>query len=233
LLRSLSSLTTWGFKVVLKIGSSGQGVSDLQWMLCKAGFLTQIDGLFGPQTERNLKAFQATAGLAVDGEYGPISAAALASAIKPTTPPGDVSSETPWMDWMLKFVGQHEVAGPEANPFIVDLFSYTSLANTPYAFSDETPWCAACVCAALEKNGYASPHSAGVSAFDNYGERLQKPRYGAILNLGYHVTFFFDFKVLGYYDCLGGNQADSIKITKFPMGDVKSIHWPVKKEKTR
>ncbi len=216
---------------ILSFGMHGQSVQVLQWKLSKLGYLTNGDWQFGQITRKNLIQFQLDNGLLPDGEYGPLTAAVMEQKLGVLTPPVPTpvsKGETPWMDWMLRNVGQHEVAGPRANPFIVDLFSYTTLHDTPYAFTDETPWCAACVCAALEKNGYKSPRSAAVSGFNNYGVIMGGPKYGAILNLGYHVTFFSGLFEDKYYKCLGGNQADSIKESVFKISDVKSIHWPVK-----
>jgi len=143
-----------------------------------------------------------------------------------------MNNETPWMTWLEKNKGWHEVAGEEANPFIIDCFNYTSLKGNKLALSDETAWCAALACAALEKNGYLSPHSAAAIAFDNYGTN-STIKYGAILTFkrtggsGRHVTFFVK-EEFGYLRCIGGNQKDALKESLFPKHDVMAIRWPVK-----
>ena len=64
---------------MLKMGSSGDEVTKLQKRLTKAGFDTGgADGAFGPKTEAALKAFQESAGIAVDGIAGPATNGALA-----------------------------------------------------------------------------------------------------------------------------------------------------------
>jgi hypothetical protein len=56
---------------VLKKGSQGDDVRVLQGALAAAGFDPgSIDGIFGPRTERAVKAFQAFHGLAIDGVAG-------------------------------------------------------------------------------------------------------------------------------------------------------------------
>ena len=56
----------------LKKGSKGDRVTELQKMLKTLGYLSgKVDGSFGGQTERDVKAFQKANGLAVDGSAGP------------------------------------------------------------------------------------------------------------------------------------------------------------------
>src|ERR1043166_5099442 len=63
---------------VLKQGSSGPGVLDLQQKLKDLGFDPNgIDGNFGPGTEAAVVAFQQSKGLQADGIAGPATMAAL------------------------------------------------------------------------------------------------------------------------------------------------------------
>jgi peptidoglycan hydrolase-like protein with peptidoglycan-binding domain/LysM repeat protein len=73
----------------LKNGSSGAAVTQMQQALKNAGFDPgAVDGQFGPNTERALKAFQSANGLVADGICGPLTWAKLGtSATKPATPP--------------------------------------------------------------------------------------------------------------------------------------------------
>ncbi len=66
---------------MLKNGSSGDDVVRLQKRLNAAGFdCGEADGIFGPNTEAALRAFQADAGIAADGIAGPATNAKLAEA---------------------------------------------------------------------------------------------------------------------------------------------------------
>jgi peptidoglycan hydrolase-like protein with peptidoglycan-binding domain len=66
---------------VLKSRSSGPDVQDLQQKLKDLGFDPNgVDGTFGPGTEKAVRAFQSAKGLAVDGQVGPNTMAALQSA---------------------------------------------------------------------------------------------------------------------------------------------------------
>ena len=65
---------------MLRVGSRGDEVKELQEALTKLGFdAGGADGIFGPKTEEAVKRCQALFGLDADGIWGPKSAAALAS----------------------------------------------------------------------------------------------------------------------------------------------------------
>ncbi len=64
---------------ILKRGSKGAKVSQLQTLLNKHGAKLTVDGDFGPGTEAAVKAFQAKNGLEADGVVGPKTAAKLSS----------------------------------------------------------------------------------------------------------------------------------------------------------
>lgn len=66
---------------LLRAGSRGPAVSDLQSRLKAAGFDPgPIDGDFGPRTQAAVRAFQSSRGLAVDGVVGPQTWGALRGA---------------------------------------------------------------------------------------------------------------------------------------------------------
>lgn len=66
---------------VLKLGSSGPDVKDLQQKLKDLGFDPNgTDGNFGPGTDKAVRAFQQAKGLGVDGKVGPGTLAALDAA---------------------------------------------------------------------------------------------------------------------------------------------------------
>lgn len=62
---------------VLRRGSEGDAVEDLQARLRKKGFPVTLDGDFGPATELAVRALQSRAGLKPDGIVGPKSWAVL------------------------------------------------------------------------------------------------------------------------------------------------------------
>lgn len=81
----------------LRRGSKGAGVAALQRALVALGADIAVDGDFGSNTERAVRAFQARLGLAVDGIVGPQTKAAIAAELggrvrplpaPPVPPPG-------------------------------------------------------------------------------------------------------------------------------------------------
>lgn len=62
---------------MLRLGSSGARVRELQALLVRAGHQVRVDGDFGPSTKAALKAFQAAQRLQIDGIYGPETETAL------------------------------------------------------------------------------------------------------------------------------------------------------------
>jgi hypothetical protein len=91
-----------GSPEVLRDGSSGASVRELQQQLNKLGYrgadghpLETISGKFGPQTEHALRVFQADRGLKVDGEYGDRSHEALRAATRDATRETTSAETTP------------------------------------------------------------------------------------------------------------------------------------------
>lgn len=67
--------------IVLKNGSKGAAVTELQTTLNKLGFdCGKVDGIFGSKTEAAVRAFQTANGLTVDGKVGEATQKALESA---------------------------------------------------------------------------------------------------------------------------------------------------------
>jgi len=62
---------------LLHEGSRGDAVRDLQAKLTHAGYAVGQDGIFGGETARALRAFQAAQRVSVDGIAGPVTMAAL------------------------------------------------------------------------------------------------------------------------------------------------------------
>ena len=200
------------------------GIKEIQAMLNTHGYAVRVDGVFGFETTAAVKAFQKSKGLEVDGVVGPMTIAALRAApIVVST-----SGETPWMDWVEKHMGQKEIPGKKHNPFIVELFSYTSYD----ADADEVPWCAALINAALVKTGFKGTRSAAAASFDKYGTKCEL-KYGCIVTLrhktgGRHVAFYAGKNSKGQDIFRGGNQSNALKDSVYPTSTIVASRWPVK-----
>lgn len=62
---------------MLRAGSKGAAVRELQKLLVRAGFSIEVDGDFGQATERAVRLYQKNNGLEIDGVAGPATMAAL------------------------------------------------------------------------------------------------------------------------------------------------------------
>ena len=73
---------------ILRIGARGDAVRELQTLLTSWGYrLGSIDGIFGPQTQNAVLAFQRDHGLSADGIVGPITWGALLNGNTAPPPP--------------------------------------------------------------------------------------------------------------------------------------------------
>lgn len=117
----------------LQKGDSGEAVKTMQTMLIACGYScgsTGADGDFGNNTLAGLKAFQAAAGLAVDGIYGVETKAALekAYANRQDSPAAD-DTKTIW-DTLFAAIGNaHGVAGLMGNLYAESALNPQNLQN--------------------------------------------------------------------------------------------------------
>lgn len=141
-------------------------------------------------------------------------------------------TQIPWYHWLDSHLGEHEIEGRDFNnPFILSLFKNTSY----HPLNDETPWCAAAINTALIETGYKGTGSAAAISFANYGMPCNKIR-GAIIVFkwadgGHHVALLNRVIDDKYVECLGGNQADTVKLSKYKISSIIACRWPIKAEK--
>lgn len=74
---------------MLRMGSSGAGVRELQRLLVRAGFAVKVDGDFGPSTKKAVIEFQKKQGITADGIVGPATNARLLKFKDPSENLGD------------------------------------------------------------------------------------------------------------------------------------------------
>ncbi|MDF1665821.1 MAG: peptidoglycan-binding protein, partial [Planctomycetota bacterium] len=110
---------------ILRPGSKGSLVKDLQTRLNDAGFSVPRTGNFGPLTKRALQNFQRSKGLSPDGVFGPQSAAALVSNSGSGTPVSNAPSTGSWMQIARSQLGVREYSGSRNNPKIVEYHKTT------------------------------------------------------------------------------------------------------------
>ena len=100
---------------------------------------------------------------------------------------------------------------------------------------DETPWCASYVNWVMEEAGYTTVNSARALDWLKFGQESE-PVFGAISvktrynkegqAVGGHVAFLVA-EDKDYYYMLGGNQADSVKISKYRKQGWRGFRVPL------
>jgi uncharacterized protein (TIGR02594 family) len=237
----------------LKKGSRGADVERLQSLLnnaLKPSPQLHVDGDFGQATHEAVVRYQKARSLTPNGVVDGKTWAALGQAPSPSAParksPPPASSEgpadaarAPWMAIATGEVGVSELAGPgQDNKRIVEYHGATSL----LAKDDATPWCSSFVNWVMKKAGHRGTNNALARSWLDWGEPLSSPRYGAITvvkrrgaqsdaatgsTTGFHVAFYVG-STATHIELLGGNQGDSVKISKYPLSayELHGFRWP-------
>ena len=121
-----------------------------------------------------------------------------------------------WMKIAKKEIGTKEIHGKRHNPRVLEYHSVSGGFST-----DEVPWCGSFVNWVMRTAGYKTVSSpARAKSWKNFGKKAKKPIYGAIAvksrRGGGHVAFVVGQSQDGkYLYVLGGNQHDSVNISKY------------------
>jgi uncharacterized protein (TIGR02594 family) len=234
--------------MLLQLGSRGPEVRDLQRRLHELGYKPgPVDGIFGPRTQKAVKAFQPDSGLVPDGIVGPRTRANIEAPqcrqtsrpIAPSAPrpaqqemPGP-SGEPRWLTIARREICTREARlGSGSNPRIVEYHQATTLR----AQDDRTAWCAAFVSWVLEQAGIRSTRSAWAKSYLDWGSALDHPRIGAITvfhrgsgaptSRGQgHVGFFAEDRGESI-GLLGGNQGNHVNIKSYAKSRLIGYRWP-------
>lgn len=116
-------------------------------------------------------------------------------------------------------MGEKEIAGEQDNPKIVEYLKTTTYSKK-HTVKDETPWCAAFINWVLIQCGHAGLNDAWAESWVNWGVESTGEE-GDIVVLPRHVA------VLKYKDsmwvyCVGGNQGNQVKVSRYLRASVKS-----------
>jgi uncharacterized protein (TIGR02594 family) len=205
---------------------------ELQQALFARGFDPgPIDGVMGRRTIAAIKAFQAQAGLVVDGIAGPVTRAALGNAGGSTPDPlRDIA--TPWLIEAQRAIGITEDTSAASNPLII---GWAQRLRIDYG-NDDIPWCglfvAHCIGLSLPEEPLpATPLLA--RSWNRFGVDCAVPQPGAVMTFwrgkpdGWngHVGFYVGEDAAAYH-ILGGNQGNQVNVRRFPRGRFLAARWP-------
>lgn len=135
-----------------------------------------------------------------------------------------------WMNTAKSLLGTKELAGSANNPKILSWAKTVGGSVSRYYTNDAIPWCGLFVAYCFVKNGFAVRQSS-LSSLDwlNWGVKLSRPSFGAVMIFirpgGGHVGFYVS-EDKDTYHILGGNQSDSVSITRVAKNRLKGIRWP-------
>lgn len=143
---------------------------------------------------------------------------------------GDTSEQPKWLKIAFGEMGQTEVPGPGNNPRVVEYLE--SVWPTMGASGDIIPWTGAFINWVFKQSGIQPQNSAAAESWLSWGQPLASPRLGAlaIFSRGASGRAGFLCLYLGETEdqvlCLGGNVADSVRLTAQNKARLLAYRWP-------
>ena len=211
-------------------------VRDIQTALSSKGFDPgEIDGIWGRNTIKAVRAFQSANGLTADGIVGPKTMAKLIGADAPVIgTAGAPADEAPvvWYAEAERLLGLKEGPGSRDNPTIID---WADQLGIDYDH-DDIPWCglfvAHCVGATLPDEPLPG-NPLGARNWARFGVAAEQGAPGAILvfwrespNSGKGHVGFYHAEDASAYHVLGGNQSDSVSVTRVAKSRLLGMRRP-------
>lgn len=142
-----------------------------------------------------------------------------------------------WINEAEKLIGTNEYPGSKNNPKIIawadEVAEVSPKLNWIDDFydADSIPWCGLLVGIVMKRAGYGAglpKNPLGAKEWLNFGEKTT-PRFGAIMVFsrtgGGHVGFYMS-EDKDYYHILGGNQSDSVNVSKISKDRFVGARWP-------
>lgn len=147
------------------------------------------------------------------------------------------AGDAPWMKIASAELGIHE----RTNEGSKRIIGYHATVAGHFQ-SDQVAWCSSFVNWCLKQVGIIGTNNAAAASWAHWGTELRQPRYGCILQLhhaakghdratgsssGNHVAFFLRGDGT-HVELLGGNQSDSVKVSRFPIAryHIAALRWP-------
>jgi len=136
----------------------------------------------------------------------------------------------PWLETAKRLVGTDEIPGSRSNPTILKWAKNLGGWIKNYYTDDDIPWCGLFVAHCMQHNnipiGIANPLSA--REWNMFGQKTT-PRYGCVMvfsrNGGGHVGFLISHDDSSYH-ILGGNQSNTVNVTRVAKNRFLGARWP-------
>ena len=138
--------------------------------------------------------------------------------------------EPRWLGVARALIGLREIKGPQHNPTIMGWIRKLGSRLGITVTDDETPWCGTFVAHVMSECGIELPKiPVRATSWLGWGRTLVGPRLGCVLVFtrsgGGHVGFYVGEDNTAYH-VLGGNQSDSVSITRIAKSRLTGMRWP-------
>lgn len=135
----------------------------------------------------------------------------------------------PWLKTAYSYVGTKEVQGAKSNPKIIQWAKRMGGWIASFYKNDDIPWCGLFVAECFNVHGYqVSQQSLSALAWADWGQKSPIAP-GAVLVFkrqgGGHVGFYVGEDSTAFH-VLGGNQSDSVSVTRIAKNRLVAVRWP-------
>lgn len=138
-----------------------------------------------------------------------------------------------WVHVAFSEIGQTAIPGPHENPRISEYFK--AVVDSDQTQDDQTEWASAFVEWSLNSVGIQGPKSLWPLAWTKWGRIIKQPEPGCIVMFSYrgvqHVAFYIE-EDGDFIKVLGGNENDSVNISRYPKSAVVAYRMPSVPEET-
>lgn len=198
-----------------------------------------MDDVPGREMYRALERFQASEQLPVSGfaDQATVNAlrkgpSARASGLTVYERAPEVPAEPVWLHEARRLMGVQEIVGKGSNPIIISWAQKLGGWIKSFFSDDDIPWCGLFVAHVLGVTLPREPMPAnplGALNYNKFGRPLEQPALGAIMTFsrqgGGHVGFYVG-QDKTHFHILGGNQSNSVRISRIERSRLAGIRWP-------
>lgn len=139
-------------------------------------------------------------------------------------------TEPRWLTLARGLLGIKEVPGAGDSGTILSWAKKLGGWVASFYRHDSTPWCGLFVGYVFSQIGIQGPQNPlGALQWSSWGEKLNTPWLGCVMTFrrpgGGHVGFYVGEDATAYH-ILGGNQSDTVSITRIDKKRLDAIRWP-------
>lgn len=208
----------------------------IQRLTAHGAYAGVVDDAPGRQMIAALKRFQVAEGLPATGTATAATVEALRrSSAAPKASliaAPEIPAEPVWMRDARRYLGLREVVGKGSNSTIMSWAKHLGGWVASFYADDDIPWCGLAVAAWIAITLPEEPlpsNPLGALNWRTFGIGLGSPSLGAILVFsrsgGGHVGLYVGEDAT-HYHVLGGNQSNSVSITRVAKNRLVAIRWP-------